>query len=194
MKSFIPLLCTFSLLNISWLLVSLWWYRVQLATRKRSVGRTSVNLLWSLFEDKLQTIYCDPALRINYRQMESRSFVWKALVIYDSSKLNLAIQRISHLWNSCKTCSSSSQEERSQPNYGLNAARILREQKPSHLMLFSMFQATPSENKYLVYFSGTWGLLKVFGHGHGQDVVMVIEACLRFKSVTLVITHRPWNV
>ena len=77
--------------------------------------------------------------------MKIRGFVWKALlVIYDSAKLNLTSPRISNLWNSCKTCSSGWQVERSQPNYGLNAARIPTPQKLSYLEPFQ--HLTPREN------------------------------------------------
>ena len=72
-------------------------------------------------------IYCDLSLKKNCRQMKSQSFVWKSLsgnLWFRRKKLNLQFRRIPSLRNSCKTCCSVSQEERSQPNYGFNAARI----------------------------------------------------------------------
>ena len=142
-------------------------------------------MIWStigFMEEINGRVFCQfiviPLLRINCRQMKSRGFVWKArLVIYDSAKLNLTLLRISYLWNSCKTSSSSSQEERSEPNYGLNAARIPTVTKLSYLVLLTTFQATTTIKHFNnsvkllleVFGRWSWRSFKDIGHSHGRN-------------------------
>ena len=87
-------------------------------------------------DQSARLLYCDLSLKKYCRQMKSQSFVWKSLsgnLWFRRKKLNLQFRRISSLRNSCKTCSSGSKEERSQPNYGFNAARITKRPKSFHI-------------------------------------------------------------